>query len=137
MEEPWQIITTIWRLSRHLREEATPCLEQIGLGRFDPWMLEAVDQWAYPSKLAEITLLPAPTISQYLRRLEKAGLVVRTFDPQDLRRFRFEVTPHGRQLQQLGRQCITRVLQTRLDHLSHEQQTQLLHLLGQLAPLPE
>lgn len=137
METPWQIITSIWRLSRHLREEATPCLEQIGLGRFDPWMLEAIDQWAYPSKIVEVTLLPAPTISQYLRRLEKAGLVVRAFDPQDLRRFRFEVTPHGRHLQQLGRQCITRALEARLQGFSESEKSQLLHLLGQLAPLPE
>ncbi|MCS7059460.1 MAG: MarR family transcriptional regulator [Meiothermus sp.] len=114
----WGILTHLWKLTRELREEVTPHLERLGLAPTDPWLLAEIERHRYPTEAVRAMQIPAPTVSQMLRRLEQAGLVTRSLDPTDLRRYRFELTERGRFLLEESRKHILQAMERRLNRLA-------------------
>ncbi|MBO1437966.1 MarR family transcriptional regulator [Meiothermus sp. CFH 77666] len=129
----WGILTYLWKLTRELREEALPHLERLGLAPTDPWLLAEIERHRYPTEAVRAMQMPAPTVSQMLRRLEQAGLVVRSLDSADLRRYRFELTERGRALLEESRQHIQRAMERRLERLSPKERQQFARWLEVLA----
>ena len=66
--------------------------------------------------------ISAPSITRYLDRLEKAGLIVRTRSPQDARRIRLALTPKGVRVLRSVRRRRTAWLAERLDGLPPAEQ---------------
>lgn len=85
-----------------------------------------------PTSLSRFQRVHKNTISALLRGLEEQGLVQRTLDAQDRRRFRIQLTPAGRERVRasapLRIQCLNRLVAG----LSPEEQAQLTALLGKL-----
>ncbi|RIH85851.1 putative HTH-type transcriptional regulator YusO [Meiothermus luteus] len=129
----WGILTHLWKLTRELREEVTPQLERLGLAPTDPWLLAEIERHRYPTEAVRAMQIPAPTISQMLKRLEQAGLVVRSLDPTDLRRYRFELTEQGRFLLEESRKHILQAMERRLNRLTSEERGKLAEWLEILA----
>ena len=79
-----------------------PILEPMGLTH--PQYLVMLALWGQSplavKKLIELLQLDGPTLSPMLKRLEAAGLVSRTRDPQDERQLRIDLTGKGRDLRQ-------------------------------------
>lgn len=130
---PWTVLTRIWKLSREVREETLPHLERLGLAPTDPWLLSEVEKYHYPTEVVRIMQIPAPTVSQMLKRLEADGLVVRSLDPADLRRYHFQLTEQGKAVLEESRQCMLRAMERRLERLTPEQRRQFVELLDILA----
>ena len=114
-----------------------PCLEELGLSPFDPWLLAEVEQHHYPGEIVRVTQMPAPTVSQTLKRLEAEGFIVRSLEPSDLRKMRFEVTEKGQQVMEVSQKCMTQALEHRLERLNPAQQYSFMETLGTLAAQPE
>ena len=130
---PWTVLTRIWKLSRDMREETMPHLEQLGLAPTDPWLLSEIEQHHYPTEAVRIMQIPAPTISQMLKRLEADGLVVRSLDSTDLRRYHFDLTERGRSLLKESQKHMLAAMERRLERFSLEQRQQFVSLLDILA----
>jgi DNA-binding MarR family transcriptional regulator len=81
--------------------------------------------------------MPAPTVSQMLKRLEAEGLLLRSLDPSDLRRYRFELTARGREVLRESRALLMGAMERRLARLSPQQQRQLHELLERLTDNPD
>lgn len=128
----WAILTKMWRLTRALREETFPTLEALGLAATDPWLLAELERHPYPSHLAQTTQIPPPTISQMLKRLERLGLVERRLEPQDLRRYRFELTGKGRKALGESQKAMQKALERRLERLTGEEKALLERILDRL-----
>ncbi len=126
-------MTRMWGFHRSLGEEVFPELEKIGLFPMAPWLLAMVAEHHYPKAILERVHLPAPTLSQMLRRLEAAGLVKRLMDQADLRRYRFELTEKGKEAQEAGRRCYQQALEKRLARLSKTERQEFARLLKILA----
>jgi DNA-binding MarR family transcriptional regulator len=77
-----------------------PLLEPMGLTH--PQYLVMLALWGQSplavKELIEMLQLDGPTLSPLLKRLEAAGLVTRTRDPQDERQLRIDLTEQGRAL---------------------------------------
>jgi len=77
-----------------------PLLEPMGLTH--PQYLVMLALWGKSplavKELIEMLQLDGPTLSPLLKRLEAAGLVTRTRDPQDERQLRVDLTPRGGEL---------------------------------------
>ena len=110
-----------------------PCLEELHLSPFDPWLLAEVEKHHYPGEIVRTTQMPAPTVSQTLKRLEAEGFIVRSLEPSDLRRMRFEVTEKGKQVMAVSQKCMAQVLEHRLERLGPAQQQSFMQILGTLA----
>ena len=79
-----------------------PILEPMGLTH--PQYLVMLALWGQSplavKELIEMLQLDGPTLSPMLKRLEAAGLVTRTRDPDDERQLRVDLTEKGRSLRQ-------------------------------------
>src|SRR5579862_8304883 len=79
-----------------------PLLEPMGLTH--PQYLVMLALWGRSplavKELIEMLQLDGPTLSPLLKRLEAAGLVTRTRDPNDERQLRVDLTEKGRALRQ-------------------------------------
>ena len=128
----WTVLARIWRLQRALREEVEPELARLGLSGFAPWLLRVVKTYPHPMEAARAMGLPAPTVSQMVRRLEAQGFLKRSLDPKDLRRHRLELTPKGQEALKEAEALLEAALSRRLAWLSEEERALLVQLLGKL-----
>ena len=82
------------------RNRAAEGLARIGLYVGQEWVLLQLreQEGLSPSVLAETCGVEGPTMSKALRRMERAGLVVRRNDPVDARVSRVHLTDQGRAL---------------------------------------
>jgi DNA-binding MarR family transcriptional regulator len=79
--------------------------------------------------------ISAPSMTRYLDRLEKAGLVVRTRSPEDARRIRLALTPKGVRVLRSVRRRRTAWLAERLDGLDPAEQRAVADAVEPLARL--
>lgn len=76
--------------------------------------------------------ISAPSMTRYLDRLEKAGLIVRARSPQDARRIRLALTPKGVRVLRSVRRRRTAWLAERLEGLGPADQRAVADALGPL-----
>jgi DNA-binding MarR family transcriptional regulator len=81
--------------------------------------------------------ISAPSMTRYLDRLEKAGLIVRTRSPQDARRIRLALTPRGVGVLRSVRRRRTAWLAERLDGLAPAEQRTVAEAIEPLTRLLE
>jgi DNA-binding MarR family transcriptional regulator len=107
------------QLSRHLRREAHA--EGITGGQASLLAQIRKDSELGARDLAAREGVSAPSMTRYLDRMERAGLVVRTRSPEDARRIRLALTPKGVRALRSVRRRRTAWLAERLDGLSPEE----------------
>ena len=83
-------ITKVWTLNYRLITsvigEVAPALHELGIEVKDLFLLAELDAHPHPAALAEALLIPKPSITVYVKRLEAAELVKREIDSADLGR---------------------------------------------------
>lgn len=104
----------------------------LGLDVKELFVLAEVDEHPYPAELASALVMPKPTMTVYVKRLEAAGFLRREIDAADLRRHRLLVTPAGRKVVQRGLTLLADAFAARLGRLSASEQAQLRALLEKL-----
>jgi DNA-binding MarR family transcriptional regulator len=87
------------------------------------------------SELAELDHCSQPTMTTQVRRLEAAGLVVRTADPADARAVRIRITPAGSATLARVRADRARVIDPYIARLPKAQQEVLAQAVGALRDL--
>ncbi|BBX08703.1 MarR family transcriptional regulator [Mycolicibacterium aichiense] len=103
-----------------------------------PWaqarLLSTIDDQgeARISDLAELDHCSQPTMTTQVRRLEDAGLVARTTDPDDARAVRIRITPEGKTMLTQVRADRAAVIDPRIERLSDEDREILSTAVGAL-----
>jgi DNA-binding MarR family transcriptional regulator len=96
-----QLCFPVYAASRAITREYTDLLAEVGLTY--PQYLTMLALWATPSlsvsEIGERLQLDSGTLTPLLKRLEAAGLVARTRDPEDERRVIVTLTADGQALQ--------------------------------------
>lgn len=93
---------------------------------------EGCDNGLNPSEISERQGTSRNTISALVRDLEEEGLIERTLDPNDRRRFNIKLTQAGRALMHDHVQGHMHIVADCFDALSVEEQEALSMLLGKL-----
>jgi DNA-binding MarR family transcriptional regulator len=104
----------------------------LGLDVKELFVLAEVDEHPYPAELATALVMPKPTMTVYVKRLEAAGFLRREIDAADLRRHRLLLTPTGRRTMQRGSTLLADAYAARLGRLSTAEQAQLRAMLERL-----
>jgi DNA-binding MarR family transcriptional regulator len=124
---------SLWRLSYRVTVATIASVMDevaaLGLEWKELNILDAIPDHPHPAALAERLMIPKPTMTAYLKRLEAAGFVRREIDPEDLRRHRLTVTAAGKKLAQKGMSLFSEAFGTRLARLSPTQRATLAELL--------
>ena len=106
-----------YRLLMSVIEGVTPAIAELGLETKELFVLAEIEAHPYPAELATVLLMPKPTVTVYLKRLEAAGFVRREIDPCDLRRHRLLLTPAGRRAATEGLALLSGEFNKRLGRL--------------------
>jgi DNA-binding MarR family transcriptional regulator len=130
-------ITRVWTLNYRLVAsvigEVAPALQALGLEIKELFLLAEVDAHPNPASLADALLIPKPSVTVYVKRLESAELLRREIDRSDLRRHKLSLTPEGRRVMTRGLALLGEAFGQRLGRLSATQQADLKALLEKLA----
>lgn len=97
---PQGIIGRLHRLSQHLHDELRPVFAEAGLSDGDFDVLAALRRSGSPYELSPgalgaTTMVTSGAVTKRVDRLESAGLVRRTVDPDDARARRVRLTDDG------------------------------------------
>jgi DNA-binding MarR family transcriptional regulator len=129
-------ITKVWALNYRLVAsvigEVAPALRELGIEVKELFLLAELDAHPHPAALAEALLIPKPSVTVYLKRLEAAELVKREIDTADLRRHKLSLTPEGRKVMTGGLALLAKAFGQRLARLTATQQAELKSLLEKL-----
>jgi DNA-binding MarR family transcriptional regulator len=129
-------ITKVWSLNYRLVAsvigEVAPALRELGIECKELFLLAELDAHAHPAALAEALLIPKPSVTVYVKRLEAAQLVKREIDSSDLRRHKLSLTPEGRKVMTGGLALLAEAFGQRLARLTAKQQAELKSLLEKL-----
>lgn len=108
-------------------------IEALGVDAKELFLLDSVEANPYPAELANACLMPKPTVTLYVKRLEAAKLLAREIDQADLRRHKLSLTPEGKRLVARGMALLTRAYGERLARLTAAEQAEFKRLLDKLA----
>src|SRR5215475_13613521 len=115
-------VTKVWSLNYRVATsvivEVAPALQDLGLEVKELFLLAELDAHPHPAALAEALLIPKPSVTMYVKRLESAGFVKREIDHADLRRHRLTLTAEGRKVMTRGRALITKAFGERMARLT-------------------
>ena len=129
-------ITKVWALNYRLVAsvigEVAPALRELGIEVKELFLLAELDAHPHPAALAEALLIPKPSVTVYVKRLEAAELVKREIDTADLRRHKLSLTPEGRKVMTGGLALLAEAFGQRLARLTATQQAELKSLLEKL-----
>jgi DNA-binding MarR family transcriptional regulator len=129
-------ITKLWglnyRLVMSVIGEVAPALRALGVEVKELFLLGELDANPHPAALAEALLMPKPSVTVYVKRLEAAELVKREIDSTDLRRHKLSLTPEGRKVMTSGLALLAEAFGQRLGRLTATQQAELKSLLERM-----
>ena len=129
-------ITKVWTLNYRLVAsvigEVAPALHELGIEVKELFLLAELDAHPHPAALAKALLIPKPSVTVYVKRLEAAVLVKREIDSTDLRRHKLSLTPEGRKVMARGLALLSEAFGQRLGRLTATQQAELKSLLEKL-----
>ena len=121
-----------YRLISSVIAGVAPTIADLGLEVKELFMLAEVDDHPHPAALAVACLMPKPTVTLYVKRLEAAGYLKREIDNADLRRHRLTLTADGRKVMTRGMSMLSEAFGERLDRLNATEQRALRTLLEKL-----
>jgi DNA-binding MarR family transcriptional regulator len=131
--DPAKMWSLNYRLLMSVIAGVTPAVASLGLETKELFVLAEVDAHPYPAELATVLLMPKPTVTVYVKRLEAAGFIRREIDNTDLRRHRLRVTPAGRKAMARGLALLSDGFAERLGRLSPPEVSSLRSLLEKLS----
>jgi DNA-binding MarR family transcriptional regulator len=128
-----RIWTLNYRLFASVMGEIAPALQALGVEVKELFLLAEVDAHPNPAALADALVIPKPSVTVYVKRLESAELLRREIDRSDLRRHKLSLTPEGRKVMTRGLALLGDAFAQRLGRLTVSQQAELKSLLEKLA----
>jgi len=127
-----KVWTLNYRLVTSVVGEILPDMRELGIEVKELFLLAELDAHPHPAALAEALLIPKPSVTVYVKRLEAAKLLKREIDGADLRRHRLSLTTEGRKVMTGGLALLAEAFGKRLARLSAAQQAELKSLLEKL-----
>lgn len=122
-------VTKVWgtcyRLVNSVIVEVAPALQALGLEVKELFLLAQLDAHPHPAALAGALLIPKPSVTMYVKRLEAAGFVKREIDNADLRRHKLTLTADGRKAMTRGSALLAEAFGARMGRLTASQQAEL------------
>lgn len=123
--DPAKMWSLNYRLLTSVIISVSPEISKLGLEIKDLFLLSEVDEHPHPAQLAVQLLMPKPTVTVTIKRLEAGGFVRREIDASDLRKHRITLTPLGRKTMTRGLALFSSAYAERLGRLSVAKQNEL------------
>ena len=122
--QSWLLFLQILNLVHVIMEDCGDDFERMQIEPKALFIMSVLDENPEPAQLAKTLMLPKPTVTFLIKRLEEMGYVKRANNPADLRKYRISLTKAGRKCMEIGRQAISEAWENRLEKLNEQQKTQ-------------
>jgi DNA-binding MarR family transcriptional regulator len=130
---PWALWTLNFQVMTSLMVEVAPRLRELRLEIKEFLLLSKLDEHPNPADLARALVMPKPSVTFMVKRMEALGYLRRELQPDDLRRFRLTLTPSGRSAMERAREIFDREFGRRLSRLTQAQRVELMRIFERLA----
>lgn len=130
---PSELWTLNYRLLGAVMVEVVPKIRALNLETKEYFLLSEVGEHPNPAELARVLMLPKPSVTFMVKRLESAGYLRRELQTDDLRRFYLTLTPTGKDAMMKAREIFNETFGHRLSRLTVAQQAELTKLLQRMA----
>lgn len=129
----WDLLQLNLQFYQSITQNAEQALARDKLEIKSFFLLVALDELKHPAALAKHLILPKPTVTFLIKKLEQAGYVKRKTVAGDLRRFEILLTPLGRKVSERGRKTVSAAFDASISQLSAKQRELYSELLRKLA----
>ena len=130
---PWTLWTLNFQVMTSLMVEVAPRLRELRLEIKEFLLLSKLDEHPNPADLARALVMPKPSVTFMVKRMEGLGYLRRELQPDDLRRFRLTLTPSGRSAMERAREIFDQEFGRRLSRLTQAQRVELMRIFERLA----
>lgn len=110
----WELLLAHMQLYRGFMADADTRLGKLKLGMKDFFVFRALLLYRHPTDIADYLVLPRPTVTFLIKRLEKRGYVKRRSVAGDLRKCEIVMTPKGRKAYEAARIVMTETFEARV-----------------------
>jgi DNA-binding MarR family transcriptional regulator len=125
----WDLLQLNLQFYQTISQNAERTLAKDKLEAKGFFLLAAVDEFKHPADLAKRLMLPKPTVTFLIKKLEQAQYVKRKSVAGDLRRFEIQLTPTGRRVLERGRKTLSAAFDATISQLSSREREQYSELL--------
>jgi DNA-binding MarR family transcriptional regulator len=125
----WDLLQLHHQLYERITQNAERALADDKLDVKGFFLLASIEELKHPAALAKRLVLPKPTVTFLIKKLEQAQYVKRKTVVGDLRRFEIQLTPLGRKVCERGRKTLSDAFDTSLSQLSPGERAQYSELL--------
>ena len=133
---PWTLWTLNFQVMTSLMVEVAPRLRELRLEIKEFLLLSKLDEHPNPADLARALVMPKPSVTFMVKRMEGLGYLRRELQPDDLRRFRLTLTPSGRSAMERAREIFDQEFGRRLSRLTQAQRVELMRIFERLRSSP-
>ena len=130
---PWELWTLNLQVMSSFMTDVSPRLRELELELKEFLLLTELDAHPNPADLARALIVPKPTVTFMVKRMEAVGYIKREMQPDDLRRFHLTLTPAGRRAMEAAREIFDEEFGRRLARLTQAQRTELQRILERMA----
>src|ERR1700728_5044985 len=125
----WDLLQLNLRFYESITQNAERALAEDKLDVKSFFLLASVEELKHPAALAKRLILPKPTVTFLIKKLEQVQYVKRKTVEGDLRRFEIQLTPLGRKVCERGRKILGDAFDASISHLSAHERAQYGELL--------
>jgi DNA-binding MarR family transcriptional regulator len=131
----WELLRLHHQFYERVSQNAERALADEKLDVKSFFVLASIEELKHPAALAKRLVLPKPTVTFLIKKLEQAQYVKRKTVAGDLRRFEIQLTPLGRKACERGRKILSDAFDTSLSPLSSKEREQYSELLQKCVKL--
>ena len=125
----WELLKLHHQFYERVSQNAERALAADKLDVKGFFVLASIEELKHPAALAKRLVLPKPTVTFLIKKLEQAQYVKRKTVEGDLRRFEIQLTPLGREVCERGRKILGDAFDAGLSPLSAREREQYSDLL--------
>ncbi len=122
--QSWFLFLQVLNMVHLIMEDCAEGFESMQIEPKAILLMSVLDDNPEPAQLAKALLLPKPTVTFLIKRLEELGYVKRENNPADLRKYKISLTKAGRKCMEAGRQALSEAWENRLEKLNEQQKSQ-------------
>ena len=127
-----ELLLDILNVVHCVMEESQDVLSELELEPKALFLLSILDDNPEPAQLAKALLLPRPTVTFLVKKLESLGYIARATNSKDLRRYKLSMTKSGRKAMERGRTALSAAFNSRLKKLPAKDETALRAIVTRL-----
>lgn len=135
MSEPvdnWELLLAHMQLYRGFMSDSDAKLRRLKLGVKDFFVFRALLVHKHPSDIADYLILPRPTVTFLIKRLEALGYVKRQGVAGDLRKFDIVMTAKGKKAYDAARVIMTETFEAWVSQIRPADMKTYAKVIGQL-----